>query len=186
MKPFRFLYIIIFLVLLTAHACKKDPVIPNQEELITTLIYTLTPKGGGQAVTLSFRDTDGEGGVAPVIETDTLMAETTYSGSLELLNESVTPVINITQEIENEAQDHQFFFGTSTLAPVLITYADTDDSGFPVGLTTSATTSTPGNGQLTIRLVHKPDKNALWVSVGDPSNAGGETDIEVTFPVVIQ
>lgn len=30
-------------------ACEKDdPVIPNEEELITTLTYTLTPSGGVQ------------------------------------------------------------------------------------------------------------------------------------------
>ena len=32
-------------------ACEKDdPDVPNEEELITTLIYTLTPDGGGNAV----------------------------------------------------------------------------------------------------------------------------------------
>jgi hypothetical protein len=37
-----------------------------------------------------------------------------------------------------------------------------------------------------VTLRHEPDKGAAGVSGGDITNAGGDTDIEVTFPVVIE
>ena len=91
--------------------CKKDdPVIPNEEEVITTLNYTLIPSDGGTPVVLSFQDLDGDGGDPPVITGGTLAMNTTYNGSLELLNETETPPGDITEEVEEEADEHQFFF----------------------------------------------------------------------------
>ena len=70
--------------------------IPNEEELITTVNYTLTPADGSAAITLSFVDLDGDGGDAPTITGGTLIANTTYTGTLELLNEAEMPVEDIT------------------------------------------------------------------------------------------
>jgi len=39
---------------------------------------------------------------------------------------------------------------------------------------------------VTITLRHEPAKDATGVSDGDITNAGGETDISVNFPVEIQ
>ena len=38
-----------------------------------------------------------------------------------------------------------------------------------------------GHGQFTVTLRHEPDKSAQGVSAGDITNAGGETDIEVSL-----
>ena len=43
-----------------------------------------------------------------------------------------------------------------------------------------------GSGTITVTLRHEPNKDAAGVSSGDIANAGGETDIEVTFNVEIQ
>ena len=53
-------------------SCKKDdpvtPVIPNEQEVITTLNYTLTNAfDTTDVVTLTFVDLDGDGGTAPTI-----------------------------------------------------------------------------------------------------------------------
>jgi len=48
-------------------SCKDDPEPPNEEEIITTVMYTLTPDGGGTSVTMSFEDLDGDGGNAATI-----------------------------------------------------------------------------------------------------------------------
>lgn len=165
-------------------ACEKnDPIIPNEEELITTLIYTLTPDGGGSPVELKFQDLDGDGGNVPVISGGTLIANTTYSGSLRLLNEIESE--DITLEVEEEGDEHQFFFSVSGLN-ANVDYADTDANGKPVGINTTLTTGAASNGQLTITLRHEPAKDASGVANGDITNAGGETDIEVTFDVAIQ
>ena len=167
-------------------ACEKDdPVIPNEEELITTLTYTLTPSGGGATVTLSFRDLDGDGGNDPTIGGGTLAANKTYTGTLELFNEVETPRENITTEIQEEDEEHQFFF-KSNVDDLTIAYTDQDDDGNPVGLNTSLTTGEPSSGSITIILRHEPNKTASGVSSGDIANAGGETDIEVVFPIDVE
>jgi len=157
---------------------------PNEEELITTLNATLTPMGGGTAVTFSFQDLDGDGGNAPIITVGDLAASTTYNVSLELLNESETPAEDITLEIDEEDLEHQFFFDVSG-ANLTVAYTDMDPSGNPVGLTSDWTTGAASAGTITITLRHEPAKDATGVSGGDITNAGGETDIEVTFDVNI-
>ncbi len=178
--------VILVLISLFFCACDPDePEIPVEPEVITTLNYTLTPSGGAPPVMLSFQDLDGDGGTAPSITGGIFAANQTYSGTIELLNESVDPADNITMEIEAEDDEHQFFYQT-TVSDLSIAYTDQDDNGDPIGLTTTLTTGDVGSGSITIILRHQPDKSASGVSVGDISNAGGETDIEVTFPVSVQ
>jgi hypothetical protein len=173
------------ITILFAACDKDDPIIPNEEELITTLNYSLTPTGGGAAIVLSYKDLDGDGGDAPIITGGTLSANQTYTGALDLLNEIESPAESITAEIEEEDEDHQFFF-QSTASEVSIVYNDQDADGNPVGLSTTLTTGAAMTGFITITLRHEPSKTASGVSTGDLTNAGGETDIEVTFPIDVQ
>ena len=167
-------------------ACEKDdPVIPVEPEVITTLIYTLSPSDGGANIKLSFQDLDGDGGNDPTITGGTLNANSTYSGTLDLLNETEIPAESITQEIEEEDEEHQFFFQTN-ITNLTFAYNDQDGDGNPVGLSTTLTTAESGTGTITIILRHEPSKSATGVSGGDITNAGGETDIEVSFPIDVQ
>ncbi len=179
---------LIFISLLAVMSCSDDPddpVIENEEEVITTLTYTLTPFKGGSAVVLSYQDLDGDGAGEPTITNGTLSAETTYTGALTILNETESPAESITEEIEEEDADHQFFFST-TISDLVVTYDDADDDGNPVGLATSLTTGAAGSGTLTVTLKHEPDKSASGVSEGDMTNAGGETDISVTWTITVE
>ncbi len=181
-------YIIAFTVIIASilNSCKKDdPEIPNEEEVITTLKYTLTPVGGGTEKTLKFVDLDGDGGNAPVYTVDTLDANITYMGTLELLNEQESPADTTTNEIRDENQQHQFFFRTSGGLDLAVAYDDADPDGNPVGIENTLSTGAASSGQLTITLRHQLDKFASGVSDGDITNAGGKTDIEVEFDVVI-
>ncbi len=166
-------------------ACNDDDVIDPPEELITTLNYTLTPDGGGTAVTLSFQDTDGDGGNAPIITGGTLVANTNYTGSVEVLNESEDPAEDITEEVAEEDEEHQFFY-SSDISGLSFSYDDTDADGNPVGIKTMLSTGDAGSGNISVVLRHEPNKSGSGVSDGDITNAGGETDIEVTIPVTIQ
>ena len=180
LKKLSILFIIGFM---SFSSCKKDdPVVPNEEELITTLNYTLTDSASiVPNVTLSFIDLDGDGGTAPTITNGVLIANTTYLGSLVLLNESETPSENITTEIQEEDEEHQFFFVTN-VDGVSVTYMDQDSLGNPIGLSTKLKTEATGAGNLTITLKHEPTKP----NNGTVANAGGETDIEVVFPISVQ
>ena len=174
-------------IVLTACSNDDNPTPVNEEEVITTLTATLTPVGGGNTITLQTRDLDGDGPNAPTITVSGPLAiNKTYNGSLTLLNETVTPAENINEEIEEEAEEHQFFYQL-TNGIGNITYTDLDSNGKPIGLTFTLTTgSTTGTGNLTITLRHELNKSAAGVSNGDITNAGGETDIQATFGITVQ
>lgn len=186
MNNFKILFIALTAIALLTTSCgDDDPDIPVEPEVITTLNYTLT--GGGSTVTLSFQDLDGDGGNTPTITGGTLAANTTYLGSIELLNESNPDDIeNITEEIEEEDEEHQFFFQTTGDISVAYDSEDVDADGNPVGLQNTLATGAAGAGTVTVILRHEPNKGGEGVADGDITNAGGETDIEVTFDVTVQ
>ncbi len=156
----------------------------NEEEVITTITTVLT--NGTQVITLKSRDLDGDGPNAPVVTVSgSLAANTTYSGTVEFLNESVNPAEDITTEIEEEGIDHQLFF-QAPAAVGTFTYNDTDANGKPIGLSFSLATGNAGTGNITVTLRHEPNKNAAGVAAGDITNAAGATDAQVSYPVVVQ
>ncbi len=170
-------------------SCGDDPEPANEEELITTLTLTLTPTltpTGGDPITMTFKDLDGDGAGVPQYIYSTggdaavLSASTTYTAEITLLNESVNPAENITEEIEEEADEHLFCFTVGGGANIDYSYADEDDNGLDVGLTTIWETGAASTGTITIVLRHQPGTKT------GACPGPGETDIEVTFNVAIQ
>jgi len=162
---------------------------PGEEELITTIEITLTPSGGGAPYTVRWRDLDGEGGNHPVVDRIELDAGTVYNGAVRVLNETESPPENITEEVEEEAEAHQFFYATlGGFSPASVTYADKEsdyvtNSGadHPVGI--AFTLSVPENaatGQLRVTLSHYDDVPK------DGVNPSDETDIDVFFGVYVR
>ena len=164
----------------------EDPEPVNEEEVITTLEATLTPIGKAENVTLKSVDLDGDGPDEPVLTVSgKLMANTSYDGILLILNETESPAEDVTIEILEEDDEHQFFFSfTNNIASV--TYSDTDGDGNPIGVQFRLTTGDVGSGNATFTLRHEPNKTATGVAEGDITNAGGSTDIEVTFAIVVE
>jgi hypothetical protein len=181
MKNLRILTIAITATFL--YSCSNDDKPVNEDEVITTVTTTLT--GGGQVITLTSRDLDGDGPNAPVITVSgNLAANTTYTGSVSFLNETETPAENITTEILDEGVDHQLFFQAPT-ALGTFAYADSDANGRPIGLQFTLTTLNATTGNITVTLRHEPNKTAAGVSLGNITNAGGSTDAAVTYPVTV-
>jgi len=185
MQKNNILFIGLLLFTILFSSCDKTPIIPNEEEVITTLRYSLSPSNGGTDVVLTFQDLDGDGGNAPTITDGVLEANQTYTGTLVLLNETIDPAEDISIEVEEESLEHQFFF-ESSLNSVTVQYNDSDSDGNPLGLSSTLTTTSTGTGTLKITLRHEPNKSGTDVSDGDINNAGGETDIEVSFNIDVQ
>ena len=97
-------------------ACSDDdePEPEEDNELITTVTYALTPAAGSTApaATITWEDLDGAGGAAPVITGGplALRAGTTYTGTITLLDKTKTPAANITDEVAKEKDDHLFIY----------------------------------------------------------------------------
>ena len=172
---------------ITFTSCSNDDeaVFINEEEVITTITATFTPQGGGDAVVLTSRDLDGDGPDAPVVTVSgDFMAGVTYNGAVTFLNETESPAENITEEIQEEGDEHQIFFQQSGLGT--IQYNDQDENGHPVGLQfTYQPISSSASGALTITLRHEPNKEAPGVADGDITNAGGSTDATATFSIAV-
>ncbi|TPN87766.1 type 1 periplasmic binding fold superfamily protein [Aquimarina algicola] len=184
-------------------SCSDDDDNPdpaNEGELITTMTVTLTNSTDtSDTVVMRFFDEDGENGPTeptPTV-TGTLKASTTYNGSVAVLNESEDPVEIVTEEIQEEADEHQFFFITDDLG-ITTAYTDNESnyenaegvaftSTNPVGLTfTLTTTDTTGDVALRVVLRHELDKDASGVAEGNIANAGGSPDIDWTFNTSVE
>ncbi|TAH18683.1 MAG: type 1 periplasmic binding fold superfamily protein [Cytophagales bacterium] len=173
-------------VLFSCSKKEESPADGNESELITTVRLRFSE--GGTSQTFTYRDLDGAGGNAPVIDAIRLANGKNYSLELEVLDESNPSKIgNITEEIFEEGYEHQFFFtGTAAANLLSLSYADKDKNNNPIGLKNSVMTKATGNGILTVILRHKPNKAGAGVANGQVANAGGETDIEVNFNVTVQ
>lgn len=185
MKTIKLLAIL-FISSIALSSCSKndDPIPVNEDEIITTVTLTLT--NGNDIVTLQSKDLDGDGPGAPVVTVSgNLDANTTYTGSIVLLNETESPAEDITTEVNEEGDEHQFFFSaTNSLAT--FAYTDTDSNNDPIGITFTLTTGAAGTGDIGVILRHEPNKSATGVSTGDITNAGGSTDVDVSFNVTVQ
>lgn len=163
-------------------ACSDDddPTPDEENEQITTVTYLLTPTtGGGAAVTATWRDTDGTGGSAPTIGSLGLRPNTTYTGSIVLLDETKSPVADVTEEVEEESDEHLLVYASTPASLLAITRTDRDSKNLEVGLATQLVTNAAGIGSLRVTLRHQP--------VGkDGTATPGDTDVEVTFPVTVQ
>ena len=180
-----FFYASMALLIVTASCDKGDDITPepvNEEEVITTLTVTLTPASGTAIVLKSFDD-DGDGPNSPELTVSgSLVTNTVYSGAIELLNELESPAEDITDEVNEESDEHQFVFTLSGLSDVVIDNLNTDTNGMPLGTTFNLTTGAAESGTLTFTLRHEPTKP----NNGTLAEVAGDTDIEVTFDVVVQ
>jgi hypothetical protein len=187
-----------FLLLMMMGACLDEPVREDAPELITKVTLTFTPNGGGETVVVSASDPDGDG--IQSIAADgaiVLQQNQTYILNLSLFNEladPTSPQYNITAEVEEEGDEHLFFFAwTNNLfsAPSgdgniddrrhALDYQDTDGAN-PIGLITQwHTISSASNGKFTILLKHQPGSKSAT-----STSADGETDLDLTFDLEVQ
>ena len=173
----------LFSVSLIMTACKKDDVKPedsNEEELITTVQLKIKESGTNTINTFSWKDVDGVGGNPPVKQDITLSPNKSYEVEVGFLDESKMPAKDITDEVKEEANDHEVFFQSSS-SFIAITRTDKDSKNLPLGLQSSWVTGVAASGNVKVILKHKPGTKAA----GDGADKG-ETDIEVTFQVEVK
>ncbi|UYZ61936.1 hypothetical protein [Hymenobacter weizhouensis] len=179
-RPF-WLALLLAAPLATLTSCDDDDPQPEEDnELITTVRYTLTPTSGtGTPVTVEWKDADGDGGAAPVIGTLRLAPNTTYNATITLLDESKSPAESITDEISKEKEDHLFVYTPAPAGLLTVTITDKDAKNLDVGLTSRVQTAAAASGTLRVVLRHQPGIKTGAANLGD-------TDVDATFPVTIQ
>ena len=178
---FRLLPLLALPFVFTACDYDKDPAPVDENEVITTVTYTLTPVGGGAPVSVTFRDPDGDqGSQQPTIGSLTLAANTAYTGAITVLDETKNPVENTTADILEESDEHLFVYTVNPAGLLTIARTDKDKNNLEIGLATSLQTrATAGTGTLNVVLRHQPGtKNGTATP--------GSSDVDVTFPVTVQ
>lgn len=168
-------------------ACEKDdndvrnPNPTNDEELITTVSLSINSNAFPTLpVQYEYRDIDGIGGNPPEVDTIKLSRNSMYMIKAYLLDESKTPTVDMTEEVEEESDEHLAIWTTDTnYLKVTITDFDTKNPPLPLGLNTLLEVKGPIVTTMRFTLKHQPG-----IKNGDPNL--GETDVEVVFPVVIE
>jgi len=163
----------------------------NEEEIIDRVMLVFVPDEGETVFATAF-DEDGEGPNDFEIDDIVLAPNTTYTLSIEVDN--TIDGEDITTEIEEEADEHMFFFAFTNgifTSPVgngnfdtrsdVMNYLDEDSNQLPLGLETSWTTGSATTGG-TFRVVLKHQPNAKSTS---STAADGETDIDITWTLNI-
>jgi len=190
MKSLHKIFGLFLAAILVLGACKKkdDPEPVNEQEVITKVtLRFVNVANASEVVNMVWDDSDGTGANLPTITGGTLKRNTTYDISITVLGEGGK---DITQEIKDEDDEHQFYFGFSTATLFsFFEYRDKDKNNQPLGLLTRATTiNNSSGGNLQVILVHKPTKSqnitaTPWVYT---PTVGGEQDFNIIFPVVVE
>ena len=160
------------------------------EEQIKSMFLVLTPENGGNRIVLSFLDNDGLGGQDALVNSATLLENTTYSAQLYIQqmasndNAKLEHVI-VTTTIIAQPELHQVFYISKEGLKLEAEYTDADENGNPVGLETIIRTGLASEGSLQLIIIHAPNKSGNQVSEGIVDNAGGKTDLETAFNIVI-
>lgn len=182
----------------------EDPEDPaNEQEVITTVALTFAPDDGGAALEFSHADPENDGD--PVIDDITLAAGTSYTLTVEFINELEVPPENLTVEVDAESDEHQVLvYGSGVEGPVtganadhLVTHAydDEDANGLPVGLVNTIDAVNAGNAELKVMLRHLPPENGVAVkgaaiaedfAAGGSAAIPGDVDADVTFPLSVE
>ncbi len=140
--------------------------------------------------------TEDEGGTSSVNQKDDFWkTQEGYDKAIEMYGSKPTWVKEPTliwnpseqeyEEIEEEDEEHEFFYTSSldcTFCSLVIDKTDEDGNGNPVGLETSLFFDTPAtDGSITVVLKHEPSKP----NDGTSADAGGSTDVEVSFNITV-
>jgi hypothetical protein len=173
-----------------------DPQRENTPELITKVTLTFTPDAGTPVV-VTATDPDGEG--VQDISVDgpiNLEANKSYALSISLINglaQPSDPAYDITAEVEEEADEHMFFYewtsdlfvdpagnGNIDSRADDVNYEDQDAGSLPLGLETSWITGAASSGMFRVMLKHQPGLKSAT-----SGSSTGETDLDITFEINI-
>ena len=117
-----------------------------------------------------------------VTATDDDSYEASKSIVIKFGDGAVCVQVNTSSEVAEEDDEHQVFYIAGSGLDATVTYDDQDGDGNPVGLEFTLDAGVVSTGTLNVVLRHEPNKP----NDGSLSDAGGSTDVDVTFDVEIE
>lgn len=194
----RLYLIALALVSFAFSSCKsEDPVPENDGELITDVTLTfqeLDVSNNPVGDPFEFTASDAEGieiGSAPDVETVTLTKGKKYQMYIDVYNSVAGE--DITEEIYAEGDEHQFYFlGTAFTSSPFLSYEYDDEGNELIGLKGIVTVQqSPGFNTANMQIILRHDLDKNFPGANNPNfveyaQAGGESDLDITFPVVVE
>ncbi len=166
--------------LIGAAACGDSSTAPGgEQEVISRVTLTLTPSGGGAPIVTYIDDPDGAGPQAPGAQVGALALArgAVYTGAVKFENRLVNPPEDITEEVEEESNEHRVIY-TVTGAGLEIANYDVDLQGRPLGVTFTAVSGTlAGTGAVRVVLCHYGESPKPATA----TSCTVDTDIDVAF-----
>jgi len=189
------LYLVALLAFGFSSCESEDPEKENDGEVITDVTLKFQELNASNALVgsvLSFKASDPQGievGKTPTIQSISLAKGKKYQMTIEVTN--AIKGEDITQEILTEAAAHQFFFLGQVFESSFFSIQYADAGGVALGLKTIVTvSSSTGTNNSNMRVVLRHDLNKSFPGASSPTfanfaQAGGETDLDITFPVIL-
>lgn len=168
-------------------ACKKETGVElNDEEIITDVELTFVNQLTNDTLLFNYQDADGPGGLAPVQDSILLNANTNYKVSLRLYNKTLNPILDISEEIAEEADAHRFYYTASTNSGITLATTDVDGNAVPLGLEANVSAGNIGIGNLRIILRHYPGNPPDKAAADLENSPKSTTDVDISFGVRIK
>jgi hypothetical protein len=189
------LYLLALMVFGFASCKSEDPTQENDGEVITDVTLKFQELDASNALVgsvLSFKASDPQGievGKTPTVQSISLTKGKKYQMTIEVKNSIENE--DITKEILEEAAAHQFFFLGQVFDSSFFSIQYADAGGVALGLKTIVTvSSSTGTNNSNMRVVLRHDLNKSFPGASSPTfanfaQAGGETDLDITFPVIL-
>ncbi len=174
----RYSFLIIAFVGLISCTKDDDPVIINEEEVITTVNLIFTDKSDNSVQTFTWEKDGDKDDIA-------ITNDKTYNVKVQFLNRSnPNNVENITDEVIEEKDDHFVFYAPTVKGLSIAAATDDilDSNNIGINISSDWTFTKSSNGEIILYLIHKPISKKGVVR----DEFGGDTDVQVGFKVVIK
>lgn len=178
-----------FLVFISLFSCiRGDEVEPmDDNELITTVKLVFTPvdedEDRGLPLVFYWKDNEGDG-VVDRLDPIVLNDNTQYELQVQLLDETKSPKVDISEAIIEEADEHLFVYKVLPASLLKLSIKDRDSKGLALGLRADVKTGPRGDGKIRVILKHQPPVNGQSVKNGQEEP--GSTDVDVEFNISIK
>lgn len=166
-------------------SCSKDDdttMEGNENEVITKVELRFKEQGTTNELVYSWKDLDGDGGNAPVIDQIVLQPGKIYDVTVSFLDEVNGK--DITEEIIEEADEHRIYYVPSSTSNIQITDLDKDKNNITLGLNSVWTTTTISKS--TVRLVLRHYAQGGKIETDLINDQKSNTDVDIVFNSMIE
>jgi hypothetical protein len=163
----------IFTISMILVSCIPDPVQDPAEDINMVMLEFKNNKTTKKCV---YKKVNG---LITQLDTIKMSPNTIDTMTVRVFYATPTSELEMTQEIKNENEYHQFFYTFSSSINSAHRYLDYDVFTNPIGLKFEMSSGAISNGTLQVKLMHQPN-------VKNGSSTAGSVDVQAIFPMLVK